>query len=71
MSRIEENVAAFDGKCLGEEGDSKLLRVEKLEIFRSLPGPEDYPRKVIFTDAVTSWTATRAHQRQERADKHG
>jgi hypothetical protein len=71
MARIEENVTAVDRKRLNKEGDSKLFRVEKLEILRPLPSPEDDAGEVIFTDAVTSWTAsTRAHKRQERADKH-
>jgi hypothetical protein len=41
MSRIEEDITAVDRKRLGKEGDSKLFRVEKLEILRPLPRPED------------------------------
>ena len=73
MARLEHDFFALQNQCLSEKGDCELLRVEKLEVFRSFPGPKDSLRKIVFVNAIAVFdlgvVAGEAEQWQS-GDKH-
>ena len=52
-ARVPGDFIAVQSQCLSEKCDCELTRIEKLEIFRSFPGPENRVREAVFIDAVS------------------
>src|SRR6266536_5979746 len=70
MARDRNDFIAFQNERLRQKGDGVMMGVEKSQIFRPLPGPENSGRKVFFVEAVArllcQMAARRDYQRQSQ-----
>ena len=68
MARDRNDFIAFQNESLRQKGDGVTMRVEKSQIFRPLPGPQDSRRKMFLIQAVArllgEMAARRDYQRQ-------